>query len=80
MSPGPSEYPDQYGARVRCATMVGMDKNTEYWRCTIRWNPGHWPYVTRCVLDAPHSGVPHEDINGYTLPNVAGQVEREASE
>jgi hypothetical protein len=45
--------------------------------CVVRWNPGHWPYVTRCVLDHGHED-DHKDKDGYTLPNVPGQVEAEA--
>jgi hypothetical protein len=75
-----SRYVELIGARLSCGTMVAMDKNAEHWRCTVRWNPGHWPYVTRCVLDAPHSDAPHEDINGYTIPNVPGQIEHETTD
>lgn len=46
-------------------------------RCTIRWNPGHWPYITRCALDHGHEG-DHEDKNGYRILNVPGQAEAEA--
>lgn len=24
--------------------------------CTVRWNPGRWPYVTRCELEHGHDG------------------------
>jgi hypothetical protein len=31
-------------------------------RCPFTWNPGEWPYLTRCSLQ-PHSGV-HVDGRG----------------
>lgn len=29
-------------------------------RCSFTWNPGEWPYITRCVL-APHNYPKHVD-------------------
>lgn len=48
-------------------------------RCVVRWNPGHWPYVTRCVLSNDHEG-DHLDKDGYTLANILGQIEEEEKE
>lgn len=43
-------------------------------RCTVRWNPGRWPYVTRCKLEHGHEG-DHQSPLGDTLPNLPGQGE-----
>lgn len=43
-------------------------------RCKVRWNPGKWPYVTRCILDAGHLHE-HEDKHGNKLVNLPGQEE-----
>lgn len=45
-------------------------------RCTVRWNPGQWPYVTRCDQEHGHEGE-HRDPVGRTIPNVPGQEETE---
>lgn len=46
-------------------------------QCVVRWNPGVWPYVTRCILVHPHEDMPHRDLDGAELINIVGQVERE---
>lgn len=34
-------------------------------RCEFTWNPGVWPYVRRCSLDAGHEGYVHScDVDG----------------
>ncbi len=32
-------------------------------RCTETWNPGVWPYTTRCIFKAGHTW-DHKDKNG----------------
>lgn len=43
-------------------------------RCKVSWNPGVWPYTTRCVLDGGHKD-DHKDRYGRILTNVPGQEE-----
>lgn len=45
--------------------MSAKDKNT----CMVAWNPGVWPYTTRCVLTRGHEA-DHEDREGRTIPNL----------
>lgn len=35
-------------------------------RCPATWNPGVWPYTTRCIADAGH-GPNHLDRHGNTF-------------
>jgi len=32
--------------------------------CSATWNPGEWPYITRCVLRANHGEHQHRDRKG----------------
>lgn len=36
-------------------------------RCPVTWNPGVWPYTTRCVLNANHNNYLHHDRHGNTF-------------
>lgn len=36
-------------------------------RCEFSWNPGVWPYLTRCVKDLGHAG-DHESRTEKTYP------------
>lgn len=38
-------------------------------RCLVCWNPGEWPYTTRCVHQQSHKG-DHKDGKGRTIPNL----------
>lgn len=39
-------------------------------RCTVTWNPGTWPYTTRCVNTRGHRGATHDDGKGHSIPNL----------
>lgn len=36
-------------------------------RCPVTWNPGVWPYTTRCMLNVNHTGDKHLDRHGHTF-------------
>lgn len=44
-------------------------------RCLVCWNPGVWPYTTRCNLKPKHKG-DHKDHYGRILTNIPGQEEQ----
>lgn len=39
-------------------------KETKEPTCTFTWNPGEWPYITRCVLPPGHTERHHTDRLG----------------
>lgn len=41
-------------------------------RCEYAWNPGVWPYTTRCIKDADHDGN-HENAYGKEVPTEGGK-------
>lgn len=41
--------------------------------CTQTWNPGEWPYVTRCVM-APEHPHNHYDRRGRSMPAEAHET------
>lgn len=42
--------------------------------CTFTWNPGEWPYITRCVLTPGHTEHQHTDRHGR--PHGASRMHR----
>lgn len=42
------------------------DRKRDAERCPVTWNPGVWPYTTRCVAEANH-GPNHLDRHGHTF-------------
>ena len=32
-------------------------------RCPVTWNPGEWPYATRCNLRARHGKKTHDPVH-----------------
>lgn len=53
-------------------------------QCEVSWNPGVWPYATRCVLNAKHvseTGSDHTDRHGNKLkPQRAEQSQATAGQ
>lgn len=46
-------------------------------QCSVSWNPGTWPYATRCSLQHGHGGAVHKDRHGRTIPDLGAVQEPE---
>jgi hypothetical protein len=49
------------------------DEKRDAERCPATWNPGVWPYTTRCVWKAGHEGLRHVDRDGNTYTETVEQ-------
>lgn len=51
-----------------CLTPPEKPTTTSLLRCDFTWNPGEWPYVTRCILEEGHDNQKkHMDNNGRVV-------------
>ena len=51
--------------QLAAAVNAVADKTRDVERCPVTWNPGVWPYTTRCVSNVGHGGK-HTDRHGNT--------------
>lgn len=62
------EWKRKQAERQRNAAVNAVpDKQRDVERCPATWNPGVWPYTTRCVLNANHNNYLHHDRHGNTF-------------
>lgn len=60
--------------RRRVAAVNTMpDKQRDVVRCPVTWNPGVWPFTTRCVWKAGHEGLKHVDRNDNAYTETVEQ-------
>lgn len=52
--------------QLAAAVNAVADETRDAARCPVTWNPGVWPYTTRCVETVYH-GVKHVDRHGNTF-------------
>lgn len=49
------------------------DRKRDAERCPTTWNPGVWPYTTRCAWKAGHEGLRHVDRDGNSWTETVEQ-------
>lgn len=68
------EWKRKQAERQRNAAVNAVpDKQRDVERCPATWNPGVWPYTTRCVWKAGHEGLKHVDRDGNTYTETVEQ-------